>query len=279
MRKFIIFGIAITGLFISGSSRAQQYDSHDRAGLFVSVGMNNINGTLESKTNIMRSLKGNASIMPVLGGFYELAIDKNMSMIFSGGIGYNTFNYSFTGEYNTLKEVKQDDVVVGFHPDGPGATIKRSLGTWMLMPQFELNLTSNAIRQTTFIDFRAGLGAAIYLNSTDINTGDAFGVSNGTASTLYYYLEDINIGGGNNWGSTFGSLYLGMRWRNTTSEFLNRSTLGVQMFLPFNSPRSGGVNINYQNTYWTQEFQNESLRFKLNTISLKYSYSFSRLYN
>jgi hypothetical protein len=276
--KYLLAGFS---LFFASTyiAKAQYHEVYDRYGIYGSLGINSINGSVESKSQYMQSLKGSAAITPVIGGYYEMAVDKNMSFIFNLGLGYTKFGYSYVGEYKSLLEIKNDsNVVVGIVPDGPGETIKRNLNVLMAMPHLEISLQSNPIKETLFLDLRLGVGAGIYLSSHDVVYGNYHIISKDGAGGDYIYSEIAEVGNGKRWASTYSSLYLGARWRNTTSDFMNRSTIGLQFLLPFDNPRSGGASIDYQAVSWTQQFQKESIKFRLNTIGLKYTYNFGRLF-
>lgn len=276
MKKLLTCSVGALALLVSTAASAQYHDRFDRAGLFGSLGVNNINNSVESKTGISKSLKGNMSVMPVIGGFYELALDKNFSMTVSGGLAFNSFSYSYTQKYNNIGFIPRDTLGnADMYPTGSGEKITRSFNSVMFLPQFDINLMTNPIRQTAILEFRLGLGAGIYLNKQKNVYGDIFEIEEQGNKLSYYYTEHMEMGKGNTWSSTYASLYAGLRWRNTTSDFLNRSTLGIQFFLPFNNYRVGKTEIQYHAVGWDQVFQTESARFNLNTISLKYTFSFT----
>lgn len=275
--------ILLLGLGVLGAQyvQAQGYNNFNRYGIYANLGVNNINSSVESETGVAKSLAGKMSISPSIGLFYELAADKNLSFTIGAGLTYANFGYTYSGEYTNIGySVNQDSVVTGMYPDGAGEKISRSVHSLMVTPQMEINFITNPIfKETTCLEFRLGLGAAIYVNKRKNNYGELMEIKNSTHHLTYYYTEDIKMGNGTAWGSTYGSLYIGMRWRNTTSDFLNRSTLGLQVLMPFNSNRGGGVTITNNAFYWDQNYQTETAKFRLNTIGLKFSYSFRKYYN
>lgn len=276
MKKLLTCSVGALAVLFSTSASAQYHDRFDRAGLFASMGVNNINNSVESKTGISKSLKGNMTVMPVIGGFYELALDKNFSMTLSGGLAFNSFSYSYTPKFGNIGLIPRDTLGnMDMYPSGSGDKLTRSFTSVMFLPQFDINLMTNPIRQTTILEFRLGLGAGIYLNKHKNVYGDVVEVHEKGNTLSYYYMESMEMGKGNTWASTYGSLYAGLRWRNTTSDFLNRSTLGIQVFMPFNNYRVGRTEITYRAVGWDQVFQTETAKFNLNTISLKYTFSFT----
>lgn len=278
MKKFVGICVATFAILSAQKSMAQGSNIYNRWGIFGSAGVNNINGSVDAEYGTSKSLKGKMSVSPSIGLFYELAADKNLSFIVSAGLTYNSFAYSYSGKFtNVGYSYGQDSIMNGMFPDAPGEEIKRSVHSFMVTPQMELSfITDPLFKETTCLEFRLGLGAAVYMNKKDAHYGNLETVQNSTHHLTYYYAERINMGNGTAWGNTYGSLYIGMRWRNTTSDFLNRSTIGLQALLPFNSNRAGGVTITNNAFYWDQDYQKETAKFRLNTIGLKYSYSFRK---
>jgi len=273
MKKILALTLA---LGINMLANGQGYQPNlDRAGAFFGLGINSLGGAVESQGST-KSMKGGSSLLTTVGGYYELAVDKNLSFIVSLGLGYTSFNYSYSKAFNKVVETAKDTTYSDIYLTDGKDVIKRTNSAIMLMPQLEIAFMSNPIKDMYIVDFRLGFGSGFYLNSKSESTSENVVLANLTHNINYVITESVGYRDGNKWSSGYGLLYLGMRWSNTTNDFLNRSSIGLNITFPFGNARTGGAEVVYSAQDWDQTLGKEEIKFNLMSYGLKYAYNFKR---
>ncbi len=100
------------------------------------------------------------------------------------------------------------------------------------------------------IELRAGVGLPVYLGKSDTAALMAKGQikqrgENG-GNLQYYSRETAKYGQPDTWGLMVADVYVGLRWKNTSSTLLNRSGLGIQATIPVNVSSAGYAQIEYK---------------------------------
>lgn len=274
MRKLLLL-LSLSGVLHIAANAQGYQPNFNRGGLYLGLGMNTLGGAVES-TGLTQTMKGGSSLLATVGGFYELAVDKNLSFIGSLGLGYTSFNYSYSKEFSSIGSIQVDSNSYTVYPTGGADPIKSNNSVLMVMPQFEIAFMSNPIKEMYVIDFRLGFGAGLYLTGKTEQSSEDITYQTSTEVLNYNVTQKLGYNDGKKWASNYGLVYIGMRWRNTTNEILNRSAIGLNITFPFGDYRAGGADITYSAMDWNQTFGKEEIKFNLMSFGLKYSYNFMR---
>lgn len=260
-------------LFPSARLHGQEKEIDDNLGIFASLGLNSTYGSINSGEGYARSAKGALSPVVTIGGFYQKGINDRLSVRLSAAIGQASYAYRYAQQFDSIKA------------DGMPTTTKRfnrytrvTNPSLFVAPQIDLGYILPPYKEMYVFELRGGVGMHAYAGRNRSEKPNRFmsgRVVTGKNGFLDYNTTEKSFYGDPAvFGTFIATIYAGVRWQRTTSDWLNHSAIGIQITAPFNTSNTGFSEIEYRGEPGNYMLGSERVDMTLLTFGIRYTYSF-----
>lgn len=245
--------------------------NNDHLGFFAELGVNS-SGSFIDRQGYSATAKGALSLVPKVGVFYQKGFGERFSIRGSIAFGRASFAYKYAPAYDSMspeqnayatKKAKYERIS---HPSA------------FVQPQIDFGYLFGPIKKMYMIELRAGVGMPMYLGKSGDSAKVASGYirykGNNVGNLDYFSSETGHYGKPGNWGFLVADVYVGIRWKNTDSPFLNRSGLGIQATLPVSVTNAGYSQIEYKEQHQYYYIGVDKVDLALFSFGVRYTYNF-----
>lgn len=274
MKKFILgFSAGIVTLSSFGQD-FQVYNGKlangDNLGVFGSLSVNSSSGFIKHYEGWSFTAKGALSTVPTIGAYFQKGLGDRLSIRGSLAFGYSSYAFKYSQVFDSLTDNFTPTNKVDFDK-----YTKVKHGSAFVMPQIDIGYLIGPFKKVYLIEVRGGVGLHAYLKRNSDSVIQASGKIADPKNRYtypYYSYESATYGDASVWGSMTANAYLGVRWYQTTSEFLNHCALGIQATMSVSNQNAGYAEIRYRND--NDLFTRERVELGLLNIGIRFSYSF-----
>lgn len=273
MKRFLLFALVSTSGLPTFAQDIFAYDAEtanrDNVGIFVSLGGNFSSSMVKRYEGWSHTAKGAMSIVPMIGGYFQKALDDRLSIRGSLAFGYSSYAFKYAQNFDSLTENFTPVISSKY-----SSYTKVGHGSAFVMPQVDLGYIFGPFKKMYLIEARAGVALHAYLSqSNDSVTTLSGSVTDSRYTYKYRIAEFAEYGQPDVWGSVLANGYIGIRWQKTTSELLNHMSLGIQATIPVYTDKVGYTEIQYKNNDY-QIITRERVQMSLMSFSIRLGYNF-----
>jgi hypothetical protein len=270
--------VLLLTLFISNSyaqGNTDWYDgaetNKDNVGILGGLAINSTAGLIDKGPGWSHTMKGALGIVPTLGFYYQKGIGDRLSIRASLSIGRSSNNFKYAQNFDSLSENYTPLLSTKFDK-----YTSMSHGTSFILPQIDLGYIFGPFKNVYLLEVRAGVAFHIYTGKGEdtIRQSKFVGVTDPKKTYTYEsYTTEQATYGSNRYGSIIGNLYFGVKWQKTTSDLLNRMSMGIQITMPVSTSDVGFATVEYKNQNY-ETFTSEKLLFSLANVGIRVNYHF-----
>jgi hypothetical protein len=245
--------------------------NHDHVGIFAELGVNS-SSSFVKREGYSATAKGALSIIPKIGLFYQKGLGERFSIRGGLSFGKSSFAYKYAPAYDTMTDdqhamaTKKAKYVKVKHPSA------------FVQPQIDLGYLFGPVKKIYMIEVRAGVGLPMYLGKSNDSSLVAKGVIRYKGANVgnleYYSTETAKYGEPDTWGLLVADAYIGVRWKNTDSPFLNRSGLGITATIPISITNAGYSQIEYKEQKEYYYLGVDKINMGIFSFGVRYVYNF-----
>lgn len=246
--KFQILGACLLLGAFSASAQLKigldQDINKDNLAIFGALSIGSTGPLINHELGSSITAKGALNTIPTIGIFYQKGIGQHWSIRGGFSLGVSSNAFKFAPKFDSLAPGE-----VLTNKAGSSVFIKGKTASAFVEPQIEIGYIFNPIRDMYIVELRAGVGLESYLTHSKDTANNYKGTyTDPKTKNDYSYVvsQSDEFGQPNQYGSLLANVYAGLKWQSTTSNFLNRFSLGLQASLPISNNNAGYSLLEYK---------------------------------